>query len=307
MAEKVVPMIHVPDVGATVDFYESIGFTVLARYGDEDEGFAMLSFGSGEVMFSSGGQPGTQHRREVDLYVYSDNVDELYHRLKDRVEVVEGLDDTFYGMREFIIRDLNRFWITFGQPISDQESLDQKTNRAEGFEPQPHLVGDLIELRQLRPEDWESLFAVASDPLIWEQHPAPDRYQEEVFKEFFREALESGGAFVVIDRKTQKIIGSSRYFGFNPGKREIEIGWTFLARSHWGGKYNGESKRLMLDHAFKFVESVVFLIGPTNFQSQKAVKKIGGVMIEPRKKTIRGKTVEQVVYQIKKPTITAST
>src|SRR6266404_701043 len=171
----------------------------------------------------------------------------------------------------------------------------------ESLELQPHLVGDLIELRPLRPKDWESLFAVAADRLIWEQHPAHDRYQKEVFKEFFREALASGGAFVVIDRKTQQIIGSSRYFGFEPGKREIEIGWTFLARSYWGGKYNGELKRLMLDHAFKFVESVVFLIGPTNLRSQRAVEKIGGVLIERRKKTIRGEIVEQVAYQIKKP------
>jgi RimJ/RimL family protein N-acetyltransferase len=191
--------------------------------------------------------------------------------------------------------------------MSYQESLNQEPNRREDFELQPHLFGDLIEIRPLRPEDWESLFLVASDPLIWEQHPAHDRYQEEVFKEFFREALESGGAFVVIDRKTQKIIGSSRYFGFNPRNREIEIGWTFLARSYWGGKYNGELKRLMLDHAFKFVESVVFLIGPTNVRSKKAVERIGGVMTGSREKTIRGKTVEQVVYQIKKPTITTLT
>ena len=188
-----------------------------------------------------------------------------------------------------------------------QEHLNQEPDRLEEFELQPHLVGDLLELRPLRPEDWESLFAVASDPRIWEQHPAHDRYQEEVFKEFFREALESGGAFVVIDRKTREIIGSSRYFGFDPGKREIEIGWTFLARSYWGGKYNGELKRLMLDHAFKFVESVVFLVGPTNVRSQKALEKIGGVMIGPREKTIRGKTVEQVVYEIKKPKVSAST
>ncbi len=170
------------------------------------------------------------------------------------------------------------------------------------FELQPHLVGDLLEVRPLRPEAWQSLFAVASDPLIWEQHPAHDRYKEEVFKEFFRDALESGGAFVVIDRKTQKVIGSSRYFGFDPQKREIEIGWTFLARSHWGGKYNGELKRLMLDHAFKFVDSVVFKIGPTNLRSQKALEKIGGVLTERREKTkLHGKSVEHVVYQIKKP------
>ena len=187
--------------------------------------------------------------------------------------------------------------------MSDQDFLNREPNRGETFELQPHLVGDLIEVRPLRPEDWESLFRVASDSLIWEQHPDQDRYQEEVFKEFFREALESGGALAVIDRKTQKIIGSSRYFGFEPTKREIEIGWTFLARSHWGGKYNGELKRLMLDHAFKFVESVVFLIGPTNVRSQKAVEKIGSVLIERREKTNPdGTTVERVVYQIKKLT-----
>jgi hypothetical protein len=114
------------------------------------------------------------------------------------------------------------------------------------FDLQPYLVGELVELRPLRPEHWDSLYAVASDPLIWAQHPATDRYKEEVFREFFREALESRGAFVVLDRKTQRVIGSSRYFGFDREKREIEIGWTFLARSHWGGRYNGEMKRLML-------------------------------------------------------------
>jgi len=191
--------------------------------------------------------------------------------------------------------------------MSDQRVLNQEPNRSEGFELQPHLVGDLLEVRPLRTEDWESLFGVAADPLIWEQHPARDRYQEEVFREFFREALESGGAFVVIDRQTQKVIGSSRYFGYEPGQSEIEIGWTFLARSYWGGRYNAELKRLMLDHAFKFVKSVVFLIGPTNFRSQRALEKIGGVMIERRHKIIQGKPVENVVYQIKKPTLTAAT
>ena len=181
--------------------------------------------------------------------------------------------------------------------------MSQEPNRRETFELQPFLVGDLLEIRPLKPEDWQSLFEVASDPLIWAQHPANDRYKEDVFKEFFREALDSGGALAVIDRKTQKIIGSSRYFRFEPLKREIEIGWTFLARSHWGGKYNGELKRLMLDHAFKFVESVVFIIGSTNLRSQKAVERIGGVFRERREKTkLKGETVEEVVYQIKKST-----
>ena len=118
MAKKVVPIIHVSDVRTTVDWYQDIGFTVTDTYGDGGKGlsFAILSFGSSEVMFNSGGKPSTHDRREVDLYVYADNVDDLYRRLKDRVEVVEGPHDTFYGMREFILRDLNRFWVTFGQP-----------------------------------------------------------------------------------------------------------------------------------------------------------------------------------------------
>ena len=172
------------------------------------------------------------------------------------------------------------------------------------LELQPHLVGDLLELRPLRPEDWDGLFAVASDPMIWEQHPAHDRYQEEVFKEFFQGALESRGAFVAIDRSTQKIVGSSRYFGYDPDKREIEIGWTFLARSHWGGEYNGEMKRLMLGHAFQFVDSVVFVVGAGNLRSQRAVEKIGGVRIGRREATLHGKLVEHVVYQIQKADFT---
>jgi len=186
--------------------------------------------------------------------------------------------------------------------MSNQEPLNQKPNREAAFELQPHLVGDLIKLRPLRPDDWESLFAVASDHLIWVQHPASDRYREEVFREFFREALASGGALVVIDRKTQEIIGSSRYFGLDDCEKEIEIGWTFLSRSYWGGAYNRELKRLMLDHAFRFVESVIFKIGATNFRSRRAVEKIGGVLIKEEDLD----SVEPVVYRIKKPTASPS-
>lgn len=150
------------------------------------------------------------------------------------------------------------------------------------FDLQPTLKGDLLQLRPLRLEDFDDLFAVASDPLMWEQHPASDRYQPDVFKEFFRIALESGGALVAIDAKTGRVIGSSRFHGYNQAKSEIEIGWTFLARSHWGGDYNREMKRLMLRHAFRFVESVVFLVGPENVRSQKAMEKIGGVRVQTR-------------------------
>ncbi|MGH7982882.1 MAG: GNAT family N-acetyltransferase [Candidatus Udaeobacter sp.] len=145
------------------------------------------------------------------------------------------------------------------------------------FDLQPHLKGELIELRPLTPEDWDDLFVVASDPLIWEQHPESDRYKDEVFRVFFREAMESGGAFVVVDTKSQQIIGSTRFYGYDPVKSEIEIGWTFLARKYWGGRYNAEMKKLLLDHAFRFVETVVFFVGAQNFRSQKAMEKIGAI------------------------------
>jgi orotate phosphoribosyltransferase len=114
-------MIHVPDVRATVEWYQSIGFSVINTYGDDGEGlsFALLSFGRSMVMFNEDGKPSTSDRREVDLYVYSNGVDEIYQRLKGRADVVETPHDTFYGMREFVIRDLNRFWITFGQPVGE--------------------------------------------------------------------------------------------------------------------------------------------------------------------------------------------
>ena len=147
------------------------------------------------------------------------------------------------------------------------------------FDLRPHLKGELIELRPLKPDDWKELFAVASDPLIWEQHPESDRHLEDVFKIFFSDALESRGAFVILDRMTQQIIGSTRFYGYDPEKSEIEIGWTFLARKYWGGRYNAEMKRLLLNHAFKFVENVVFFVGEDNVRSQKAMEKVGATKV----------------------------
>ena len=170
------------------------------------------------------------------------------------------------------------------------------------FDLQPHLKGELIELRPLTPEHWDDLFAVASDPLIWQQHPESDRYKEEVFKVFFTEALESGGAFVVIDVKTQQIIGSTRFYGYDPERSEIEIGWTFLARKYWGGRYNAEMKRLLLNHAFQFVESVVFFVGEKNFRSQKAMEKIGAIKIGIVERQYGNHPAHlNVKYVIKKP------
>ena len=160
------------------------------------------------------------------------------------------------------------------------------------FESQPTLDGRLVKLRPLRADDFADLYAVAADPLIWEQHPASNRHEEAVFREFFRESLASRGALVVTDGQTARVIGSSRFHGYSEHLNEVEIGWTFLARSHWGGRYNGELKRLMLRHAFRFVGSVVFFVSPGNTRSQRAMEKIGGVL-EPEPDAQR-----RLVYRI---------
>lgn len=148
------------------------------------------------------------------------------------------------------------------------------------LERQPTLEAGPLLLRPLREGDWEALFAVASDPLIWEQHPAHDRWQESVFRAFFDDALANRGALVVIDRSLGApgtIIGSSRYQGLEPADGgSIEIGWTFLARSHWGGAANFAMKRAMVRHALGSVAECRFAVGDDNWRSRKAMEKIGG-------------------------------
>lgn len=145
---------------------------------------------------------------------------------------------------------------------------------------QPTLHGELVELRPLLLSDWDALYDVASDPQLWEQHPERNRYQVDVFRQFFHGALISRSALVASDAMTGRIIGSSRYHGYDPVAREIEIGWSFLARSHWGGRYNGEMKKLMLEHAFTFVDRVIFSVGAQNLRSRRAVERIGGELLE---------------------------
>jgi RimJ/RimL family protein N-acetyltransferase len=159
---------------------------------------------------------------------------------------------------------------------------------------QPTLEGERVLLRPLRPDDFDALYAVARDPLIWEQHPASDRWQEPVFRRFFADALASGGALVALDRRDGAVVGSSRYYGYDPQAREVEIGWTFLARSHWGGHFNHEMKRLMLDHAFGFVDTVLFYVGVNNLRSQTAVERIGAV----RRDVQHRNGAENVVYAL---------
>lgn len=145
---------------------------------------------------------------------------------------------------------------------------------------QPTLVGPTVTIRPISADDWTELFAAGADPEIWKVHPVRDRYTEPAFRKFFDGAVNSKMAFVFVDRATDRLIGSSRYYGYEPALGEIEIGWTFIVRSHWGGRANREVKRLMLDHAFTFVDTVIFWVGHQNWRSQGAMTKIGGVKRE---------------------------
>jgi RimJ/RimL family protein N-acetyltransferase len=175
---------------------------------------------------------------------------------------------------------------------------------AMNFDLQPTLRGNLIEIRPLKPEDFSSLFQAAGDPLIWEQHPESDRYKRPIFQRYFEGAIESRGAFAVIERASGRIIGSSRYHDLNPAEREVEIGFTFLEREFWGGLYNRELKLLMVDHAFRFVDRVVFVVGENNLRSQKALQKVGATFLKKIDRPDREGTMRpQVVFAITRPSL----
>ncbi|MCA0374552.1 MAG: GNAT family N-acetyltransferase [Gemmatimonadetes bacterium] len=163
------------------------------------------------------------------------------------------------------------------------------------FDLQPTLHGTLVRLVPLRDDHFDALFAVASDPDIWAQHPAHDRWQPAVFRAFFDGAMASRGAFLVYDAATGAVIGSTRYHDWNPETREVEIGWTFLARSHWGGRHNGEMKQLLLQHAFQWADRVRFHVGVANIRSRTAVERIGGVLVGER---VEDDGRRSVVYHI---------
>jgi RimJ/RimL family protein N-acetyltransferase len=169
------------------------------------------------------------------------------------------------------------------------------------FELQPLLENELIKLQPIKETDFEMLFEVASDPLIWEQHPNKNRYQKEVFEVFFKGAIESKGAFLVVDTKTNKTIGSSRYYDYDAALKTVIIGYTFLARDYWGTTYNRALKTLMLNHAFKFVESVHFHIGSHNIRSQTAIQRLGAKKINEIAVAYYGEPEKlNFVYEVKR-------
>ena len=163
-----------------------------------------------------------------------------------------------------------------------------------------NLEDNLIKLIPLTKSDFDRIFAVAADPLIWEQHPTKDRYKKEVFQLFFDSAVASGTAFLMADKLSDKIIGSTRYYDYKPDNSSIAIGFTFLAREYWGGLYNKSSKTLLLDYAFQFVDKVYFHIGATNLRSQLGTIKIGATKVNEFEKDNNGEKQLHFEYVIHK-------
>jgi N-acetyltransferase len=170
------------------------------------------------------------------------------------------------------------------------------------FDIQPnHLKNEMVELIPLQESDFDRLFEAASDPLVWEQHPNPNRYQKEIFRNFFDGAILSKGAFIVLDSKTNHVVGSSRFYDFDAENKSVKIGYTFIARKFWGQNFNKNMKLLMMNHAFEKLDKVLFEIGENNFRSQKAIEKIGASKIGNQEVTYFGeKPMMNIIYQILK-------
>ena len=174
------------------------------------------------------------------------------------------------------------------------------------FDLQPTLKGRLVSLRPMRFDDFDAVYEAAADPLIWEQHPEPLRYRREVFQKFLDGAMESGGAFVVIDLESSKIVGSSRFYNYSAERQEVAIGYTFLVREYWGRGYNHEMKTLMIEHAFRFVERVFFEVGTNNRRSQKALQNIGATLCGTANlSALDGTLNPHLVFEIKRPNATS--
>jgi RimJ/RimL family protein N-acetyltransferase len=163
------------------------------------------------------------------------------------------------------------------------------------------LENDIIQIVPLNESDFEKLYSIAKDPLIWQQHPNPDRYKQEVFEVYFKGAIESKSAFLVLDKKQNIPIGSSRFYDLNLERKSLSIGYTFIARSHWGGKYNTALKTIMLNYAFQFVDNVIFHIGANNIRSQTSIQRLGAKKIGEELMSYYGEEKKlNYLYQIEK-------
>jgi N-acetyltransferase len=172
------------------------------------------------------------------------------------------------------------------------------SNPQPDFNPQPVLRGPTLLLRPLVAADREALWEVARDRLVWAQHPDRTRCEPAGFERFFQASLESGSALVVVDQRTGGIVGSSRYYDWHPARRELAIGYTFIARDCWGGDVNSEMKRLMVQHAAPWADRIWFHVGKGNLRSRRAMEKIGARAEYEGKRPQNGEMIDFIYYAI---------
>jgi len=166
---------------------------------------------------------------------------------------------------------------------------------------QPILENEQLLLLPLQEADFDALYALAADPKIWEQHPAKDRWKKEVFRIFFEGAMQSKGAFKIIDKATGDVIGNTRYYNYQPETKTIEIGFTFYGTNSWGKNINPQVKKLMLDYIFEFVNRVTFTVGALNIRSQTAIQRLGAKKMDIEKyQSFGGDPLLHYMYAIDK-------
>lgn len=166
---------------------------------------------------------------------------------------------------------------------------------------QPILENNTLILYPLQEQDFEAVYAAAADPKVWEQHPNKDRWRKEVFQTFFEGAIKSNGAFKIVEKATQTVIGSTRFYDYNPLEKSILIGYTFFSTACWGKGYNHMVKTLMLDYIFAFVSVVDFHIGADNMRSKISISRMGINKIGEQEVTYFGESPKlNFVYQLTK-------
>lgn len=169
------------------------------------------------------------------------------------------------------------------------------------FNLQPEILeNEITKLIPLEEKHFEALFEAASDPLIWDQHPSKDRSHREGFTAFFEAAMNSKGSFLILDKKTGEIMGTTRYYDYDPEKSSVGIGYTFITRKYWGGPYNSSNKKLLIDYAFQYVNTILFHVGAENFRSQKAVSKLGAEKVRDMVITANGVDMPYFEYELSK-------
>ncbi|BAV05999.1 Protein N-acetyltransferase, RimJ/RimL family [Filimonas lacunae] len=203
----------------------------------------------------------------------------------------------FYQKNGFVAFDKHLF-----QLGNDVQTDFMMRKRLDGsLEIQPLLENENVILYPLRESDFDSLYAVASDPKVWEQHPNKNRWQLEVFRTFFDGAIQSKGAFKIVDKTTGKAIGCTRFYDYNPQEKSIFIGYTFYGTISWGKGINQQVKALMLEYIFPFVNQVFLHVGAHNIRSQIAVGRTGAKKIGEQAVAYFGETsLLNFVYVIEK-------